>query len=154
MALCDRCSSVPFASLPPLPQYYQSGSSGYQYIEAFHVFDKTAEDDLEIPGIPYHPDLESLQRSAKDCKLCQLILEATEKVILELSTNTEEKKLRLNSFPDILTYNLSLTRRRLGDGFWVMSTSDNPWAIYLVAAIGFCVKNGLYSGKTIIDCVN
>jgi hypothetical protein len=145
MTLCELCKSIPLDGIPPFPRNYWNGRSSWKYI---HVFIESQEisqpGTIKQVGLPHYPNLRALRDSANTCHLCNLILTAVDNVVAELNDVTEEKILRYNNRPGRPTFELWLTKRRDGgDGFWVFSSGDASSDFYLVAAVGFCVKEGM-----------
>jgi hypothetical protein len=149
MSLCSLCISIPFEDLPNLSPSYFPGSSGWKYIHAFYnrpMLNKSGQPigSSQPLGYPYHPNINALRASASNCQLCDLVLTVVEKVISERNRATQEQMTKFNNFPAVLSLELWLTKRRdMGDGFWVFSTSGDENIIYLVAAVGLCVREGV-----------
>ena len=152
MTLCELCKSIPLNELPSLSSEYYNGRPAWKYIHPFYGPQQNNQTNKPL-GFPHWPNIEALRDSAAKCELCDLILSSVDRVIDEICDATEEKLLRYNSSPASLVFDFWIVRRRDGgDGFWVLSHSDNADDIgnhkasfYLVAAIGICVKEGTIS---------
>ena len=95
-------------------------------------------------GFPFHPNLESLKTSAKECDLCRLILSRIDKAIEELRNPDENTHRGDIDIPKLPTWELWLTRRQeLGDGFCVFTNCEDSEDFCFVAAIGICVREGM-----------
>jgi hypothetical protein len=138
MTICKPCSSFPLDGdgLPTLPDELWGHRTEWRYIhEILHWLS-----DVVPTKFPFHPNLESLRLSAEECDVCRLILSRIEKAIDEL----KHRRGDIYSLEQP-TWELWLTKRRLGDGFYVFTNCENSKNFCFVAAVGICVKEGMVS---------
>jgi hypothetical protein len=141
MPICKRCRAIPLDGngLPTLPDQLWGVRTTWKYIHEFYQ----RFSDVEPTKFPFHPNLESLTSSAKECDLCHLVFTQIERAIEELR-NPDKENIRRGEI-DILqkpTWELWLTRRVRGDGFYVFTSCEDSKDFCFVAAIGICVKEG------------
>ncbi|KAH7179900.1 heterokaryon incompatibility protein-domain-containing protein [Fusarium flagelliforme] len=158
MTICSLCSpalSRP-SKLPTLPESWNKGcsfveSSSTPYFWAFKGNDTPPEE----VGLPHHAGLDALKESAKECPLCEMILERVDKFIEGLERDKQEEHERYFVFerqrhgiPEKWTFSL-VQRLDDADGFCVLADSTNRKYLYLMDAFGFCVdsQDSLYSTK-------
>jgi hypothetical protein len=109
-----------------------------------HDPDAVHAEEASNPYFAYHhhQSLEALQSSAKACELCALLLQ---EVITARSAFERVKDDPWLSFRPP-TYSLRLTKRMdKGQGFiaWSLSSDPDSSSLYLMAAIGLGVDEGL-----------
>jgi len=140
MLICELCKSIPLSSrdgLPELPKEFWGHRTTWRYLHSF-LYNLQKKNFAKFP---YHPNLESLEASAKSCPLCQLVLGQVDKAVNELQTrpsrpgNDPER-------PKQPTWNLWLTRRKFGDGFYVFTDCEDSQDFAFVSAIGICTNKG------------
>lgn len=146
MPLCNVCSNVYFADLPPFPE----DQHGNQLTGLEHVHPLIRQRQFPRSPITSHARHHSsikglLQAAAAGCELCTLILGQVDIMLAEIEGLTEEQKLR-HQMSYMPTMNLWLTRRRYGrQGFWVLSEScrsNDEKELLLLAAFSFAVMKG------------
>ena len=141
MSICNLCSKIPWHNLRLVPPECAPGLSGHNYIHQFYDW---PEEYRKSNGYLHHTSLEALRTSANisKCGLCELILKSAENVERDLETlkpGWEAGTERKYPWP---TWEFWITERKQGGpGFWVMSETDGG-GVYLVAAIGLCVRDG------------
>ncbi|KAH8603101.1 heterokaryon incompatibility protein-domain-containing protein [Bisporella sp. PMI_857] len=145
MSLCKLCLSIPFGSLPSIQDYETWGQVGQKYLHAFVLSSDNVEKTITA-GILHQPTLESLKSSAKDCKLCRLILKDVESVIAQIEACTASShKEKTNPWLYTLRFRFSLVQKgQEDDGFWVLSSTNSLDTFQLVAAFQFCASDGSY----------
>ncbi|RBR27043.1 uncharacterized protein FIESC28_00115 [Fusarium coffeatum] len=158
MTICSLCSpalSKP-SRLPPLPEPWNKGcafveSSSTPYFIAFKGNDTPPED----VGLPHHAGLDALKQSAKECPLCQMIMERVGEFVEGLERDEQDQDQRYFVFerqghgiPDKWVFSL-VQRLDDADGFCVLADSTNRKYLYLMDVFGFCVdpQDTLYSAK-------
>ncbi|KAL4728242.1 hypothetical protein ACLX1H_004984 [Fusarium chlamydosporum] len=107
-------------------------------------------------GLPHHQGIEALTQSAKECPLCQMIVERVGKFVEGLKRDEQDAHKRYfvidrqgHGIPE--KWSFSLIQRLDGaDGFSVLADSKNREYIYLMNVVGFCVnpQDSLYSTMT------
>lgn len=135
--LCDLCELVIHQELPPFPdEAYRRTLSGKPHFQ--HLYRNTSGASLEVFGLRFHPDLESLRRAAeKGCDLCRLIESQADAVLSDIQGLD---KPVLGIYQAQPTFDLYVTQRpEDGDGFWVLSATAWREGICIVpiAAISF-----------------
>jgi hypothetical protein len=140
MGLCSLCEAIPRDSLPPEPTDIHITLSNDAYAQEFWEWPK------DYKGYSHYQSLEALRSSATGpgCGLCHLIYKQVELCRLkleELQRRWEAGAKFREAWP---LWKFWLTKRPDGDGFWVMSYTDNQkdGVVRLVAAIGLCAKDG------------
>src|SRR5205085_111496 len=97
-------------------------------------------------GFPHQPGLQALRSSAAECELCRLILSQVDLVIAEFQVALGVKSFLVYYDSSYPTFDLFLRKRPAGgDGFWVICNSTVRDVIYLLAAVGLSVRDGIYS---------
>lgn len=146
MPLCNVCSTVYFADLPPFPEDQHGNQlTGLEYVHPF-LRQRQFPRSPSTSRARHHSSLESLRdEAAAGCELCTLILGQVDTLLAEIEGLTEEQKLR-HQTSYTPTMNLWLTRRPYGrQGFWVLSESlrsKDEKELLLVAAFSFAVTKG------------
>ncbi|KAF5659690.1 hypothetical protein FDENT_13876 [Fusarium denticulatum] len=141
MALCDLCKEIPWDNLPTAPPDSWPSTSGHPYLQDFHHW---PEDNR---GYLHHQSLDALRNAAdnEDCGICSLILtqvELCQAELEELKPQWEAGTMAEYGWP---LWEMWIVKREVGgDGFWVMSTTDDTFKrnVRLVAAVGLCVDDG------------
>ncbi|KAL7756814.1 hypothetical protein ACKLNR_013807 [Fusarium oxysporum f. sp. zingiberi] len=141
MGSCDLCREIPWENLPTAPPDSWPSSSGYPYLQDFHHWPEDSR------GYLHHQSLEALRKAANNqgCGICSLILaqvELCQSELEELKPQWDAGTIREYGWP---LWEMWIVKRGVGgDGFWVMSTTDdeNKRNVRLVAAIGLCVEDG------------
>jgi hypothetical protein len=145
MAICDLCRSIPLRDLPPLPKSYYSYTIGWEY--ALIGNRRTNEQISQTIGFSYWPNAEALQQSALHCDLCSLIFDSVNEVVKLWDEVTEERLLACSMRPQRPTFEMKLWKRSIGEGFWVLTMTENPRQLQIVAAVSFAVKEGILHCK-------
>ncbi|KAK7417653.1 hypothetical protein QQX98_004474 [Neonectria punicea] len=140
--LCELCESVTHQTLPPFPEDgYRRTLSGKPHYH--HLYREPSVARLETFGLRFHPDLDSLRRSAKDgCDLCGLIEYQADAVLSDIEGLD---KPVLGIFQAQPSFDLYVTQRPDdGDGFCVLSTAAwrDGGSVVLIAAISFGADEG------------
>ncbi|KAF4442098.1 hypothetical protein FACUT_2322 [Fusarium acutatum] len=141
MALCDLCKEIPWENLPTAPPESWPSSSGLPYLQDFHHWPEDSR------GYLHHQSLDALRNAAYNerCGICSLILtqvELCQAELKELKPQWEAGTITKYGWP---LWEMWIVKREVGgDGFWVMSTTDDTYKrnVRLVAAIGLCVDDG------------
>jgi hypothetical protein len=141
MTICDLCKSIPLRDLPSLPDNYYSFSNGWEYF--LIGIKQTKEPTSHTAGFSYWPNAEALRNSAAQCDLCSLIFTSVEKVVTVWDNVTEERLLDCSTRPHRPTFEMQLWDRKIGDGFLVLTMTEHPQQLQIVAAIGFSVREGI-----------
>ncbi|GKU05145.1 hypothetical protein FLAG1_11738 [Fusarium langsethiae] len=159
MTICSLCSpalSSP-SRLPTLPESWNQGcaieeSSSTPYFMA----SKDNNTPPEKIGLPHHVGLDGLTESAKECPLCELILERVGKFMNGLKKAGQNAHYRYfvlerqgHGIPEEWSFKL-VQRLDGGDGFAVLADSKNRRYMYLMDVFGYCVDpaDSLYSTMT------
>ncbi|ERF75018.1 hypothetical protein EPUS_09159 [Endocarpon pusillum Z07020] len=157
MNLCALCRSIPFERLPQLPSDWECIINRRE-LPSF-VFNSSLSSALDVPiGFRYHSSLEDLAASAGGCRLCDLLNDSVSGFSASyrkaendpLFAYYEDAHLGLPS-----NFQFWLTKRiNGGDGFLVLVRARREGIIYLVGAVGFCVKEdsalaSLYKGRPV-----
>lgn len=157
MALCSTCLSVPWTSLPPVPEYESTCrvADHYEMLEIhFLQSEETTSDHPkpEVPfGFPFHPDIEVLALSAKLCPLCKVIQHSVQAWIDQWTEASKTKKgfveFQMEHNPIPVEQQLWITKGCEGaQGFYVWArNSQRKNAVYLLAAVGFSVDKGMFT---------
>ncbi|KAF5962811.1 hypothetical protein FBULB1_13818 [Fusarium bulbicola] len=122
MALCNICREIPWENLPTVPPESWPSSSGYPYLQDFHHWPEDSR------GYPHHQGLEALRNAAanESCGICSLILtqvELCQAELEELKPKWEAGTITKYGWP---LWEMWFVKRQVGgDGFWVMSTTDD-----------------------------
>jgi hypothetical protein len=140
MTICDLCKSIPLRNLPPLPANYYTFTSGWKY--ALIGIDPIEESTSQTVGFSYWPNAEALQNSATQCDLCSLIFTSVDKVVKTWDSVTEKRLLECSTRPHRPTFEMKLWKRNNGEGFWVLTMTEDPREVQIVAAVGFSVREG------------
>ncbi|CAF3471479.1 unnamed protein product [Fusarium graminearum] len=135
MVLCSICETIPWDNLPPTPtDEILIVSSDNAYLQEFWEWPR------DCKGYSHYQSLEALNSSAEDlgCGLCRLIYKQVEFCRLkleELQLGREEDSEFRHAWP---LWEFWITKRPDGDGFWVLSYTDNnrEGLVRLLAAIG------------------
>lgn len=141
--LCSLCLSIPWDSLPQLPLCWKGTNVGGRSI---YYSDLSASSAPNVPlGFPYHSSLKALAASADNCGLCDIISNSVDQFVA--SCRTAENELDFTYYANgrlPADFNLWLTKRvNSGDGFLVLVRAPLEGVIYLVGAVGFCVRDGM-----------
>jgi hypothetical protein len=143
MMLCNLCSSIPIDNLPAFPPSYYNLMTGYEHVQVFKPSHHKKR-PRGLLGFSHQPDLQSLRSSAVTCELCRLILAPIDLIVDELRDDQRESYYRLIDDYGTPSFDLWLTKRRdVGDGFWALCHSKPGGSVYLLAAIGFCVRDSM-----------
>jgi len=126
------------------PQPHQTHGRPAADIHISKTFTHWPEDSR---GYLHHQSLEALRKAANNqgCGICSLILaqvELCQSELEELKPQWDAGTIREYGWP---LWEMWIVKRGVGgDGFWVMSTTDdeNKRNVRLVAAIGLCVEDG------------
>ncbi|KAF5575829.1 hypothetical protein FPCIR_12968 [Fusarium pseudocircinatum] len=140
MSLCDLCRGIPWENLPTAPAESWPSTSGYPYLQDFHHWPEDSR------GYLYHQSLDALRNAAnnENCGICSLILtqvELCQAELEELKPQWEAGTIAEYGWP---LWKMWIVKREVGgDGFWVMSTTDDTFKrnVRLVAAVGLCVDD-------------
>ncbi|KAF5247756.1 hypothetical protein FAUST_540 [Fusarium austroamericanum] len=122
MVLCSVCETIPWDNLPPTPtDEILIVSSDHAYLQEFWEWPR------DCKGYSHYQSLEALNSSAEDlgCGLCRLIYKQVELCRLkleELQLGREEDSEFRHAWP---LWEFWITKRPDGDGFWVLSYTDN-----------------------------
>jgi hypothetical protein len=143
MTICELCQSIPFHDLPTLPDNHYSFGSGWEYLMI--GLERTQKPTSRTAGFNYWPNVEGLRSSSAQCDLCNLIYTSVEKVATTWDNVTEEKLDNCSVRPPRPTFEMQIRKRTIGDGFWVITKTENPFTLQIVAAVGFCVEEGISS---------
>ncbi|KAL6923971.1 hypothetical protein FSST1_001245 [Fusarium sambucinum] len=159
MTICSLCSptlSSP-SRLPTLPKSWNSGCGILESSSTpYFVADRDSNTPPEEIGLPHHVGLDALTESAKECSLCEIILETVGKFIEGLKKVEQDSHYRYfvlerqnHGIPEKWSFKL-VQRLDDGDGFAVLATSKNRRYMYLMDVFGFCVDpaDSLYSTMT------
>lgn len=122
-----------------LPDEYDPYTTGWIY----PLFGNDQEPAFQSPGFRYWQNVETLQNSASQCDLCSLIFTSVEKVIKVWDSVTEERLLDCSVRPHRPTFEMQIWQRAIGDGLWVLTKTEDPGELQMVAAVGFSVKEGM-----------
>jgi hypothetical protein len=151
MGLCKLCSSISFETLPSLPICYGSSLElGPDLI--MHTPDPS-EHRPERFGFQHQQDLEALEKSSISCPLCSLIYEGVNKFVWNVA-NGERTGSNGQAYPTIgpKDYRLQVTKPFENlDGFIIWTDATEHGYIFLVAAVGLCVKDGATPLDSIIS---
>ncbi|KAF7512264.1 hypothetical protein GJ744_001832 [Endocarpon pusillum] len=138
MSLCGLCVAIPWESLPHVPPNVVIRISRLPYLLGFLGWPEDAR------GYEHHQSLRDLRKSAveSECGLCRLILKSAEAVQAELEVVQSEVEAGTSPQYSWPTWNLFIVKRKYGDGFCVMSpTDESKGEVRLVSAIGLCVRD-------------
>jgi hypothetical protein len=142
MTLCSLCQSTPFRDLPELSPSWCGSLTGDQDRNQFYL-DKASPPN-ELLGFPHQPSLEALEASAASCGVCSLINESVVRFIAAYRKAEQDPSfLHWDRHGCPVNFQLWLTRR-LGsaDGFLAFAYARSGKSIFLVGAVGFCVRDG------------
>jgi hypothetical protein len=145
MPICNLCKKIPLRDLPPLPDDYYAYTNGWEY--ALIGVESHREATHQTAGFSYWPNAAALRNSALTCDLCSLIFTSVDKVVNLWDNVTEERLAECSTRPQRPTFEMQLWKRSIGDGFWVLTMTEDPRELQLVAAIGFSVREGIYCHK-------
>lgn len=152
MALCTLCQTIPFDTLPSVPESVQNLGTfitdNYR-LPQLGGLKRDSNDSKEdsLPGFPWHESLASLQQHAEaECPLC-IVVQAGVQIWLD-NFRREEKEYRgwneftRNSHAIPSGQRLWLAKRfGGGDGFVILV--ENPLnsygGLYLLTGVNFCV---------------
>lgn len=141
MSLCKLCEGVPFDNLPAIPEDVWNAIFDEKYIHPFYGFSKASPNGTL--GYQHHTNLKDLRASAEKCELCNLISAQADLFIAEHEAleKAEDPGAASEGFP---SFDLHLTKREHGDGFWVFTSAGDKelGVVFLLAAVGFCVTEG------------
>lgn len=146
MVLCSVCETIPWDNLPPTPtDEILIVSSDHAYLQEFWEWPR------DCKGYSHYQSLEALNSSAEDlgCGICRLIYKQVELCRLkleELQLGREEDSEFRHAWP---LWKFWITKRPDGDGFWVLSYTDNnrEGLVRLLAAIGISVRDGKFMSR-------
>lgn len=142
MALCDLCKSIPFRQLPPIPKSYEAYTIGWEYaLIGNGQYDHKPSHET---GFPFWSNLADLKISASQCDLCTLILSSVDKVDITWENATEDRLVHCSRRPNRPTFEMHLWGRTLGEGFVVISQTEEPNDLQIVATVGFSVPEGMF----------
>lgn len=156
MGLCALCQGIDFFNLPSLPSHYETTYNiwdGTNELLAFASLqlrtarkageDENAGEFSQPLGLPHHQSIDELRAAADQCSICSLIERSVSRCLAALAEAEKDeqyvyyKDKQRQRTPD---FRLWLTSRRDDcDGFMVV-TSGDLMEVWLVAAVGFCVK--------------
>lgn len=155
MALCSLCSSIPWTSLP-LPKLFQGTYRLADHDELLEVCLNYSTDpsvDKEEPkepfGFPFHENLATLAKSAKDCQICRIAQQGVDIWINNWEDATRGDKYYIvfgrdrYLVPEKEQLWITKTYGR-AQGFYVWARHpDEKYKFNLMAAIGFGVDKGI-----------
>jgi hypothetical protein len=141
MSLCDLCRSIPLRQLPLIPESYQAYTNGWEY--ALMVNGGWGQERSPQTGFQFWSNLDDLKRSATKCDLCNLILSSVEKVNTTWENVTEERLAKCSTRPYRPTFEMHLWGRTIGEGFVVITQTEQQYELQIVAAVGFSVPEGV-----------
>ena len=144
--LCAICRSIPHGELPPIPLEYKSTALQDQNgIEHYYFIAEENIHDLAL-GWLHQKSLASLKISAATCEMCKLLFNARRDLIASIKEIFENEHFQQYSRMGVPSDGpLGLVQRNdEGSGFLavVKTTAMEFHAWYIIAGVGYCVKEG------------